>query len=299
MNKNFKVGDIVRFTGPTFHRDYDSTVVGTEGNGYKLQIEEAGISAGASDHWDGRWFCTGPYLKLIKRADSKENKPARKKKILYPVGTRVTVVKDLIKGDDSRYVGRSGTVKGYTKLSECSGEKLVHGIKLPYTIHLDGDSIDTYCAVGELKREGVKNHPGETAETPQKSLDLDEVEKLISAAEARLRRELCYANTVNFELRQEVTVLREKVTTLNNPPKKVEKEKNSMGSSIRQKINRLTMSHEDKQLQKYEITSEFGNLTDLGRRVVLDKLFANDPDLRKAVVADLDAVEKEESKGKK
>ena len=70
-------------------------------------------------------------------------------------------------------------------------------------------------------------------------------------------------------------------------------------TNIRQKINRLTMSHEAKMLEKYDIVSDHGNLTDLGRRVVLDRIFTNDKDLRAAVVADLDKVESEEKDCKK
>lgn len=64
-------------------------------------------------------------------------------------------------------------------------------------------------------------------------------------------------------------------------------------ATIREKINQLTKTREQKLFEKHGLTSDYGNLTDLGRRVVLDKLFA-DKELRKAILADVEAVEAEE-----
>lgn len=65
-------------------------------------------------------------------------------------------------------------------------------------------------------------------------------------------------------------------------------------ANIRQKINRLRLSKTDKILMDAGILSEFGNLTDLGFRVVLDKIFQSDKDLKKAVAADVELASKQD-----
>lgn len=45
--------------------------------------------------------------------------------------------------------------------------------------------------------------------------------------------------------------------------------------NIRQKINQLQISEDDRLLQEHGIISDHNNLTALGRRVVLDMLFDN------------------------
>lgn len=76
------------------------------------------------------------------------------------------------------------------------------------------------------------------------------------------------------------------------------KKKGSLMTNIRQKIAQLTKSKEDRLFEKHGITSDHGNLTDLGRRVVMDKLF-EDKALRAAVLADVEAVEAEADKSSK
>lgn len=75
---------------------------------------------------------------------------------------------------------------------------------------------------------------------------------------------------------------------------KVTRKEADMGT-VRQKIRELTKSKEDKLFEKHGIVSDRGSLTDLGRRVVMDKLWS-DKDLRAAVLADVEAVEAEEAK---
>lgn len=76
-----------------------------------------------------------------------------------------------------------------------------------------------------------------------------------------------------------------------NPPKG-----RKLLMNIREKITQLTKSHEDRMFEKHGITSDHGNLTDLGRRVVLDRIFRDNKDLRAAILSDVEAVEKEETK---
>lgn len=64
-------------------------------------------------------------------------------------------------------------------------------------------------------------------------------------------------------------------------------------ANIRQKIKALTLSKEERAFIRNDITDDKGNLTDVGRRVVLDQLFT-DSTLQKAVYDNIVSVEKEE-----
>ena len=64
-------------------------------------------------------------------------------------------------------------------------------------------------------------------------------------------------------------------------------------ANIREKINLLKINKDDRLLMEEGIISDFGNLTDLGRRIVLDTLFS-DKDLKKVVVDAVKAVRKED-----
>lgn len=68
--------------------------------------------------------------------------------------------------------------------------------------------------------------------------------------------------------------------------------------TIRQKINQVLLSKDDRLLQRYEVCSDHGHLTDVGRRVVLDILF-EDKNLRAQVIERIRAVEADEKDSKK
>ena len=70
-------------------------------------------------------------------------------KILYPVGTKVIVVKDIgFPGNDS-IIGRTAEVIGYTKKSD--NPRVCNGEPLPYRIKMQNGWI-TNASVNELKR---------------------------------------------------------------------------------------------------------------------------------------------------
>lgn len=93
---------------------------------------------------------------------------------------------------------------------------------------------------------------------------------------------------------RKVTITNTKIVTT----KSVIKKKRNIVMNIRQKLHELALSKDEKLLRKHGIVSEFGHLSDLGRRVVMDVLF-EDKDLRAAVVKNLEAVEADEKKSSK
>lgn len=63
--------------------------------------------------------------------------------------------------------------------------------------------------------------------------------------------------------------------------------------TIRQKIRELSRSKDEKNAIAVGFLSDRGNLTDVGRRTLLDYIWEGDADLRKAVFADIAKVVKE------
>jgi len=57
-----------------------------------------------------------------------------------------------------------------------------------------------------------------------------------------------------------------------------------MGKTLRQRVRALTRSDDDKALISEGFTYPSGALTKEGRKVVLDHLFHNDPELKEHVV---------------
>lgn len=64
--------------------------------------------------------------------------------------------------------------------------------------------------------------------------------------------------------------------------------------NIRQKINNLGADPGLVLLEKYDIVSEFGNLTDLGRRIQADRIFRGEDGTVEGLVAAVKAVEEAE-----
>ena len=63
--------------------------------------------------------------------------------------------------------------------------------------------------------------------------------------------------------------------------------------TIRQKINNALLNKEERLLRKHEIVSDQGNLTEVGRRVLLDVMFG-DKDIRTEVVNRVKVVDGED-----
>lgn len=203
-------------------------------------------------------------------------------KILYPVGTEVQIRDFKIK----ELADETGTILS-------SGKRVVieyrKGESRPYVISTVDDHSRTASkrfAVGELKsyREAeVKNHPGETAETPRKSLSEADVAEIV-------REELAKAHPL--EINEEHILI--------NVPCGTEKEHNKMsaGETIRQKLIYASKSKQERLLQEQDILSN-GYLTEQGRRVVLDLIWEGDKDLQKAVYEAVKKVTDSAKKGKK
>lgn len=261
---------------PTFNKG--DKVRCTRYHGGDVRVGDIGISNGdgtfdfpSQTGWSD---LDGVHVELVEEADTQE-KP-RKKKILYPVGTK----------------GRNeyGTfeVIDYTK----------GGVPKPYRIkylHSSFNLIEDKFrkTLDEMKTYTyeVDSHPQETAQTPVKSISTDDVDKLIKEAEDRIRKEMRAEASYKT---QEITdqLMRAQVLAVKSPviacyhnkstPKKAEKK--STMSTIREKIRYATLSKDERILRESGILSENGNITEQGRRVVLDILF-EDKDLRAQVVA--------------
>jgi hypothetical protein len=212
-----------------------------------------------------------------------EEKP-RKKKILYPVGTVGENKWGTFKVIDYK---KGGIQKPYK--IEYTSEKKPHVMGYPYWKTLDEMKTFTY-------NTEVDSHPQETVETPVKSISTDEVEKLIKIAEDRIQAK---NDLLVAEAQKQMTVMAEalvaaQLTAMNPPmiiyneshnkstPKKAEKK--STMATIREKIRYATLSSDEKILRETGILSENGNLTEQGRRVLLDILFEDEAN-RKAIVS--------------
>jgi len=69
--------------------------------------------------------------------------------------------------------------------------------------------------------------------------------------------------------------------------------------NIRQTINALKKSADDRLLEKHGVVSEFGNITDLGRRIQADLIFEGKSGDKASLVTAVQAVEAEEAKAAK
>lgn len=70
-----------------------------------------------------------------------------------------------------------------------------------------------------------------------------------------------------------------------------------MGQTIRQRINNALLAKDERLLRKFEVVDSNGLLTDVGRRIVLDRIF-EDKAVRKQVVDHAQLVDDEEKASK-
>lgn len=69
-------------------------------------------------------------------------------------------------------------------------------------------------------------------------------------------------------------------------------------ATIRQKVREALLSKEEKLLREYGVHSDKGNLTESGRRLVLDYIWENDKSVRNAVVKQVQTVDEVTKKSK-
>lgn len=77
----------------------------------------------------------------------------KKKKIKFPIGTRVKIIKNLGGPEDDSNVGKKATVVGYTKKSDMP--HIYKGVVMQYSINIDTeDSLSghVYASVDELRK---------------------------------------------------------------------------------------------------------------------------------------------------
>lgn len=185
----------------------------------------------------------------------------RKKKILYPVGTKVRVVKSVLLNDSSiphDKVGLVAKVVGYHK-----------GLDYPY--ELDGCG-DFQFNVQELEKYSEQDcRPYETAKRCEPTFTLDEVKEF--AREEARRAVSAYDAERAFE--SEMTALLEGFNKL-TATEVAEKEKTTMNKkelTLRQKVKYFALSKDEKILRESGFHDTGGSLTEQGRRIVVDVLW--------------------------
>lgn len=181
-------------------------------------------------------------------------KEKKKKKIKYPIGTIVQI--------------RAGAMPPLTGHGKYTSEPLVvvdyrKGDDHPYRVvyKRTGLRLTRHFSVEQLRKYE------EPKGTPELQKVKDEFQAVLNA---------------HIQMRQDMMRLRTVQPVLLEKPIKEKKEKSIM-TTIREKIRYAALSKDEKLLRENDILSDNGNLTDVGRRVVLDILF-EDKELRKRVV---------------
>lgn len=191
-------------------------------------------------------------------------KEKKKKKIKYPVGTIVQLVpEELPKVHDGGWTKEPLKVVQYDKGSDA-----------PYVVAWTTPDSHSGIRVGMVlsRKFSVKQlrKYEEPKGTPELQKVKDEIQDVLNA---------------HIQMRQDMMRLHFKHTVQPVLLEKAIKEKKekSIMTTIREKIRYAALSKDEKLLRENDILSDNGNLTDVGRRVVLDILF-EDKELRKRVV---------------
>ncbi len=184
-----------------------------------------------------------------------------KKKILYPVGTKVQVVRSVVLNDlaiPHNKMGLVGEVVRYHK-----------GSTYPQQLHNCGDFR---FSVQELERFSEQDcRPDEPTKQCEPTFTLAEV-KEIAREEAR-RAVSAYGAERAFE--EQIDALIEGFNKL-TATEVAEKEKTTMDKkelTLRQKVKHFALSKDEKILRESGFHDSGGSLTEQGRRIVVDVLW--------------------------
>lgn len=203
----------------------------------------------------------GVYSKRLKKVEKQT-----KKKIKYPIGTIVQLVeKTIVEDGVARGVVYHGPLKviSYTK-----------GSKRPYQVERTEGIHAGYVEKKKLNVRHLRLYEKPVTDEPSKGKVATQT---VLDAERRFEQEMVN-HLYRMELEARMLMMQQPVTIV-----KPKEEKKKIMSTIREKIRYAALSSDEKVLRESGILSENGNLTDVGRRVVIDFLF-EDKDLRAQVV---------------
>lgn len=200
------------------------------------------------------------------------------KKILYPVGTRVTIVKNLGYNYDDRNIGKSAEVIGYTKLTD--NPHYCRGLPFQYLIRID-DGEETNANVKELTRE-IKQAPMRGPEPTPECQDVEcsicrpQVQTTTAQDTMSISRE-DLRTLIEQEVSRKLSIEATKLNKL-NAAKAAEKEDTTMSLNnesltLRQKVKYFALPKDEKILRESGFHDGSGALTEQGRRIVVDVLW--------------------------
>jgi len=216
-------------------------------------------------------------------------------KILYPIGTKVILRKN--KELPVRQVSPLYVTK-YTK-----------GSKTPYGVGYgkDGSTLRSNLAVGDLmswegyidallRKEESQNKVEDTAKAS--GLSRSEVDDIVKEAVKEATAGLRVDMRINMEeemrdqIRQEVadSYRKEQALTAERKAKASAAKKETHmsdlthGKTLRQLVKWASLSKDERVLRESGFLDEGGSVTEQGRRIIIDTIYAEDGDLQKAIV---------------
>jgi len=221
-------------------------------------------------------------------------------KILYPIGTKVIL--------------RKNKELPVRQLSPLYVTKYVKGSKTPYSVgHSErGSSIRSSLAVGDLMSwKGYEEYQSKPEATTKASgLTRSEVDDIVKAAveeavkavhidatvalDERLREEIREEVTETYQKEQALTADRKQKA--NAAKKETHMSDLTHGKTLRQLVKWASLSKDERVLRESGFLDEGGSVTEQGRRIIIDTIYAEDADLQKAIVK---AIKKTLPKAKK